>query len=204
MKLNKKLNVKHIKLFEGFISESSDLLLEDNYGANKADIIAKYIKENPKAKAAAQNCKTLWHAMRGHGTDEDAILSVFSKLKTKAELVQLIALWDLFDFSYNAAGGAGLGHVWDVITGKQDAFTKQVSNAWNRYPAGIKDALSSLDFWNKPETKNMDAWNKAREDFYKKNPQLRLTKLSYWLKEELDDEEIAKLNAIVKKFGMKF
>jgi hypothetical protein len=50
----------------------------------------------------------------------------------------------------------------------------------------------------------MDAWSKAREDFYKKNPELKLTKLSYWLKEELDEKELAKLNGIIKKFGMKF
>jgi hypothetical protein len=200
--------MKHIQLFENF-TESSDQLLEVNTSdyLSKASIIGKYIKENPKAKAAAENCKAIWEAMQGTGTDEAAILSVFSKLKTKAELIQIIALWDLFDFNYMSAttGGSGLGSlVWDVLSGRQDAFTKQVSNAWNRYPASIKDTLSSLDFWNKPETKNIDAWNKAREDFYKKNPKLKPTKLSYWLKEELDEEEIAKLNTVIKKFGMKF
>ena len=194
--------MKHIQLFENF-TESSDQLLEGSYERIEASIIGNYIKEDPKAKAAAENCRALWKAMQGTGTDEAAILSVFSKLKTKAELIQIIALWDLFDFDY-LAGGSGLGGVWDVLSGRQDAFTKQVSNAWNRYPAAMKDTLSSMDFWNKPETKNMDAWNKAREDFYKKNPKLKQTKLSYWLKEELDEEEIAKLNTVIKKFGMKF
>jgi hypothetical protein len=195
--------MKHIQLFENFI-ESSDQLLETRYERHKASIIGKYIKENPKAKAAAENCKTLWKAMEGTGTDENAIFSVFSKLKTKAELIQIIALWDLFDFNYTTGNGSGLSGFWDGLSGRQDAFTKQISNAWNRYPALLKDTISNLDFWNKTETKNLDAWNKAREDFYKKNPELKLTKLSYWLKEELDEKELAKLNGIIKKFGMKF
>ena len=194
--------MKHIQLFENFI-ESSDQLLETKYERRKASIIGKYIKENPKAKAAAENCKTLWRAMKGTGTDENAIFSVFSKLKTKTELIQIIALWDLFDFNY-ISNGSGLGGFWEGLSGRQDAFTKQVSNAWNRYPALLKDTISNLDFWNSGESKNMDAWNKAREDFYKKNPELKLTKLSYWLKEELDEKELAKLNGIIKKFGMKF
>lgn len=194
--------MKHIQLFENFI-ESSDQLLETKYERRKASIIGKYIKENPKAKAAAENCKTLWKAMEGTGTDENAIFSVFSKLKTKTELIQIIALWDLFDFNY-ISNGSGLGGFWEGLSGRQDAFTKQVSNAWNRYPALLKDTISNLDFWNSGESKNMDAWNKAREDFYKKNPELKLTKLSYWLKEELDEKELAKLNGIIKKFGMKF
>ena len=33
---------------------------------------------------------------------------------------------------------------------------------------------------------------------------MKSTALSYWLKEELDEEELAKVNSIIKKFGMKF
>jgi len=59
--------MKHIKLFEGFITESSDQLLEGSYERNKASIIGKYIKENPKAKAAAENCKAIWESNARHG-----------------------------------------------------------------------------------------------------------------------------------------
>jgi glycine betaine/choline ABC-type transport system substrate-binding protein len=68
----------------------------------------------------------------------------------------------------------------------------------------MQDVLLSLKFWDKPGAVNLKAWETAREDFYKKHPELKSTKLSYWLKEELDEKELAKLNAIVKKFGVKY
>jgi hypothetical protein len=196
--------MKYIKLYETFDS-SAEPILEDAYNRNKVAVIAKYIKDNPAAKQAAENCKTLWKAMQGTGTDEDAIFSVFSKIKTKAELIQLMALWDLFDFNYSSGGGSGLAFFGELVSGRVDAFSKQVSNRWNIFPAMMKDVISSMNFWKKDGgTGNVEAYWKAREEFYKKNPNLRLTKLSYWLKEELNEEELAKLNGIVKKFGVKF
>ena len=195
--------MKHIKLYESFNSDGEDLIFE-NWSGSKFKALEDYVKKNPEAKAASKRCETLYKAMEGTGTDESAIYGVFSKLKTKAELVQLIAIWDILDVNYIEAAGSGLGGILDFFTGRDDAFSKQASNKWNLYSSVMKDTLSKLAFWNKPGTPNVDAYIKHRDAFYKKHPDMKSTKLSFWLKEELNGEEIAKLNKIIKKFGIQF
>ena len=190
--------MKHIKLFEAFSDEHGVL---NELGSKESDpkVIVDFFKKNPKAKQAAGNCKALLKAMRGTGTDEDAVYAVFSKIKTKEELIELSSIWDLLGLEYDKY--QGIGSLIPALIGTPDAFTKHVSNQWKLYPLTIKDIFSS---WDKNEHKNVNAYYKAREDYYKKNPNMKSTALSYWLKEELDEEELAKVNSIIKKFGMKF
>ena len=139
------------------------------------------------------------------GTDEAAIFSVFSKIKTKGEMIQLMAIWDMNGWSYGnvSTNAADLRYFINFLTGRDDAYGKKVSNRINLLGRKMKDLFITPGFWNSPSSPAADAYMKARAEWFKKNPSQQKTNLFYWLREELDTEELAKLNGIIKKFGMK-
>lgn len=200
--------MKHVKLFEDFLFEGGPVIATQGQEViTVTKQIADYIKKSPTAKTSVQYCMTLMKAMGGSGTDEAAIFSVFSKIKTKGEMVHLIAIWDMCDYNYNAEGQnilvAYLKALSKMFTGKLGEFEKKVSGRLDKMGSWAKDTLNSLDFWNKADTRATDAYWKARAAWYKKYPNQRETSLFYWLREDLNEEELAKLNGMIKKFGMK-
>ncbi len=181
--------MQHLLEFEIF-----DPLYEDEVSFRTAlKNLDFYIKQNPAGKKVAEDCKTLLKAMKGMGTDEDAIYGVFNSIKTKDEMNRLLVLWDTLGCNYESSA--------------QNYFVS-IAKAWSstfqHFPKFMKDVILNMKFWDKPQQTEMDKYLKAKEEWYKKNPQARATSLSYWLKEELDAKELAKVNAIVKKFGIKF
>ena len=200
--------MKHVKLFEDFLFEGGPVVVTS--GQEVIEVtkqIADYIKKSPKAKKSFDYTVTLFKAMSGSGTDEAAIFSVFSKIKTKGEMIQIMAFWDMFDFNYDFSGQnilVSTGRLMKkIFTGNLGEYDKKVSGRLDRMGSWAKDTLNSLDFWNKADTRATDAYYKARSAWYKKYPNQRVTSLFYWLREDLNEEELAKINGIIKKFGMK-
>ncbi len=211
--------MKHITLFENYFeSDSSHLFEADNRLTQTAEMIQEYIKKNPQGKIVAKSCLELFKAMDGLGTDEDAIYSVFTKIKSKEELGQLIAIWDVLGRDYDKSDITEIiRSVGNFFAGRGDAYAKEISNSWNMFPLGMKDfykgMLGTLTGDKQKYTeyaKGKDAgplvtgYLKARGDFFKKYPAKMSTSLSYWLREELDEEALAKVNGIIKKFGVQF
>jgi hypothetical protein len=204
--------MKHVRLFEDFLFEfelphkeyqkRQQKEEEERYqtASKKIDAI---IKKSPKAKLSVQYCNTLKDAMSGDGTDEAKIFSVFSKIKTKGEMIQIMAIWDMCDYNYDKAQGVFGSFARHMKGGEGDAYDKKVSGRLDKMGRWAKDTLNSLDFWNKADTRATDAYYKERAAWFKKNPTQQKTSLFYWLREELDSEELAKLNGMIKKFGMK-
>ena len=198
--------MKHIRLFEDFLFEGEpDVGKKFLGGVVVSQQVVDYIKKSPKAKQSLEYCKTLATAMQSFGTDEAAIFSVFSKIKTKGEMIQLMAIWDMNGWSYGnvSTNAADLRYFINFLTGRDDAYGKKVSNRINLLGRKMKDLFITPGFWNSPSSPAADAYMKARAEWFKKNPSQQKTNLFYWLREELDTEELAKLNGIIKKFGMK-
>ena len=200
--------MKHVKLFEDFLFEGDPVVVTS--GQEVIEVtkqVADYIKKSPKAKKSFDYTVTLFKAMTGSGTDEAAIFSVFSKIKTKGEMVQIMAFWDMFDFNYNYSGQnmivGALKIFAKILTGNFGEYEKKVSGRLDKMGSWAKNTLNNLDFWNKADTRSTDAYYKARSAWYKKYPNQRETSLFYWLREDLNEEELAKLNGMIKKFGMK-
>ena len=206
--------MKHVRLFEDFLFEfespkeyqkKQQKAEEERYQTASKKIDA-LIKKSPKAKLSLEYCYTLYNAMFGDGTDEAKIFSVFSKIKTKGEMIQVMAIWDMNNYDYDKAQGifgSFASSAKQLFTGNSDAYDKKVSGRLDKMGRWAKDTLNSLDFWNKADTRATDAYYKERAAWFKKNPTQQKTSLFYWLREELDTEELAKLNGIIKKFGMK-
>jgi hypothetical protein len=209
--------MKHITLFENYSSHLFEE--EDNRLTQTAEMIQEYIKKNPQGKIVAKSCLELFKAMDGLGTDEDAIYSVFTKIKSKEELVQLIAIWDVVGGDYDKSDITEIfKSVGNFFAGRGDAYAKEISNRWNMFSLGMKDFYKGMlgtltgdkQKYTEYGTKGKDAgplvtgYLKAREDFFKKYPAKKSTSLSYWLREELDEEALAKVNGIIKKFGVQF
>ena len=198
--------MKHIRLFEDILFEGEpDVGKKFFGGVVVSQQVVDYIKKSPKAKQSLEYCKTLATAMDRFGTDEAAIFSVFSKIKTKGEMIQLMAIWDMNGWSYGnvVTSAADLKNFINFFTGRDDAYGKKVSNRINLLGRKMKDLFITPGFWNSPSSPAADAYMKARAEWFKKNPSQQKTNLFYWLREELDTEELAKLNGIIKKFGMK-
>jgi hypothetical protein len=156
----------------------------------------------------------------GLGTDEDAIYSVFTKIKSKEELVKLIALWDVMGRDYDISDVTEFFKtIVNFFAGRGDAFEKEISNKWNLFPLQMKDQFNGMFGFVTGKDKQkyteygtqghvagplVTGYLKAREDFFKKFPAKKSTALSYWLREELDEEALAKVNGIIKKFGVQF
>ena len=191
--------MKHVKLFENFLFEKTVDKLE------LAKKIKSLIQKSPLAMKSVGYCTTLYKAMKGFTTDEAAIYSVFSKIKTKGEMIQVIAIWDMCvsnmqDLALANEIFAGEGN---NTTGDYDL--ELIANNLDKMGQPIKDTLNNLDFWNKADTRSTDAYMKARAAYYKSSagPKFkRKTTLVWWLREDLEDEELAKLNGMIKKFGM--
>jgi hypothetical protein len=206
--------MKHVELFEDFLLEwespkeyqkRQEKEEEERY-QTASKKIAAIIKKSPKALLSVQYCDTLMTAMVGDGTDEAKIFSVFSKIKTKGEMIQIMAIWDMCDYNYDKAQGifgSFAKSVKDFFTGGDTAYDKKVSGRLDKMGRWAKDTLNSLDFWNKADTRATDAYYKERAAWFKKNPTQQKTSLFYWLREELDSGELAKVNGMIKKFGMK-
>ena len=201
--------MKHLELFEDFLFEGDPVY---GRGTPPSDAIvtkgiADLIKKSPKAKQSVEYCRQLVDTMRGFGTDESKIYSIFSKIKTKGEMIQIMAIWDMCDYNYDFQGQnilVSTGRLMKkIFTGNLGEYDKKVSGRLDRMGSWAKDTLNSLDFWNKADTRATDAYYKERAAWFKKNPTQQKTSLFYWLREELDTEELAKLNGIIKKFGMK-
>ena len=199
--------MEHVKLFEDFLFEADPVAVTRGQKAIPvSQQLFDYIKKSPKAKKSWEYCTSLLKAMAGLGTDEDLIFSVFSKIKTKGELIQIMAIWDMCDYNYEGAvnGDAGaFSRMGKFLTGNYDAYDKKVSGRLDKMGRWAKDTLNSLDFWNKADTRATDSYYKERAAWFKKNPTQQKTSLFYWLREDLSSEELAKLNGIIKKFGMK-
>ena len=209
--------MKHVKLFEDFLFEGDPVVVTKGQKViTVSKKIMDLIKKSPKAKKSLEYCLTLLKAMAGGGTDEAAIFSVFSKIKTKGELIQIMAVWDMCNYHYEGDVNGGAG-AWERIKnmsllkmiglgdeyGNSDAYDKNVSGRLDKMGRWAKDTLNSLDFWNKADTRATDAYYKERAAWFKKNPNQQKTSLFYWLREDLSSEELAKLNGMIKKFGMK-
>jgi hypothetical protein len=196
--------MKHIELFENFLFEADPVMVTKGQKVIQVSKqVADYIRKSPKAKKSLEYCTTLLKAMSGSGTDEAAIFSVFSKIKTKGEMVQIMAIWDMCDYNYNFSGQNMLASAL-LIPFNNDAYDKNfVSGRLDKMGRWAKDTLNSLDFWNKADTRATDAYYKARAAWYKKYPSQNVTSLFYWLREDLNEEELAKINGMIKKFGMK-
>jgi hypothetical protein len=199
--------MKHVKLFEDFLFEGDPVVVtKDQKVITVTKQIADLIKKSPKAIKSVEYCSILAEAMLGSGTDEAAIFSVFSKIKTKGEMIQIIAIWDMLGYNYTGEtqGWAGLlGVLKKRLIGEGDAYLKKVAGRLDVMGRWAKDTFNSLDFWNKADTRAMDAYYKERAAWYKKYPSQQSTSLFYWLREELNEEELAKINGMIKKFGMK-
>jgi hypothetical protein len=199
--------MKHVKLFEDFLFEGDPVPAGwGRKGIPMSTKVFDYIKKSPKAIKSVQYCNTLLKAMAGKGTDEAAIFSVFSKIKTKGELIQIMAIWDMCDYNYEGAVNgdvAAFSRMGNFLTGKFDAYDKKFSGRLDQMGRWAKDTFNSLDFWNKADTRATDAYYKERAAWFKKNPSQQKTSLFYWLREDLNEEELAKLNGMIKKFGMK-
>ena len=211
--------MKHIKLFENYFeSDNSSQLFEGDSEKAVIESLQKYLKNDPQGKLVADSCLELFKAMDGLGTDEDAIYSVFTKIKSKEELAKLIALWDIMDREYEKSDFTEIfKSVGNFISGRRDAFAKEISNRWNMFPLAMKDHFNGMFGFvtgNKQKYTEyakghvagplVTGYLKAREDFFKKFPAKKSTALSYWLREELDEEALAKVNGIIKKFGVQF
>ena len=196
--------MKHVELFENFLFEgefSSDINTQK---------IADIIKKSPKASQSVEYCRVLVDSMIGFGTDEAKLFSIFSKIKTKGEMVQLMAIWDMMGLNYDSDKQTNLALMGTVVkliggklTGSDDAYARQVSNRINLLGRRVQRRMMNLDFWNRGGNTAANSYMKVRAEWYKKNPSQQKTSLFYWLREELDTEELAKLNGIIKKFGMK-
>ena len=200
--------MKHVELFEDFLFEGDPAVVTKGQEViTVSKQIADYIKKSPKAKKSFEYCTTLVEAMSGSGTDEAAIFSVFSKIKTKGEMIQIMAIWDMCDYNYDLQGQnilVSTGRLMKkIFTGNYTEYDKKVSGRLDRMGRWAKDTLNSLDFWNKADTRATDAYFKERAAWYKKYPTQKETSLFYWLREDLNEEELAKLNGMIKKFGMK-
>jgi hypothetical protein len=198
--------MKHVKLFEDFLFEGDVPVIKGQNAIPVSKQVFAYIKKSPKAKKSWEYCTALLKAMAGKGTDEAAIFSVFSKIKTKGELIQIMAIWDMCDYNYEGAVNGDVGawsRMGNFLTGKFDAYDKKFSGRLDQMGRWAKDTFNSLDFWNKADTRAMDAYYKERAAWFKKNPSQQKTSLFYWLREELNEEELAKINGMIKKFGMK-
>lgn len=190
--------MQHVLEFDGFLNEA-------NSPQKAMGILAEYVRNNPAGKKLAADCQVLVKAMRGMGTKEDAIMNVFKSLKSKDEFVKLLALWDSLDLNYEQSGEHILGSIFKAFSGTGGAYEKNVSNRWNILSPTMKDICSKAAFWNsKGGSSETEKYLKARKEWYAKNPKMKETSLNYWLKEELDSSELADLNAIIKKFGVKF
>ena len=215
--------MKHITLFENYFeSDNSSQLFEGIGEASRrfTEDLQKYVKNNPQGKIVANSCLELFKAMDGLGTDEDAVYSVFAKIKSKEELAKLIALWDIMDRTYKTSDVAEMiRSLGNLMAGRGDAFAKEISNRWNMFGLGMQDFYKGMigfatggdkQKYTEYGTKGKDAgplvtgYLKAREDFFKKYPDKASTSLSYWLREELDEEDLAKVNGMIKKFGIQF
>ena len=211
--------MKHIKLFENYFeSDNSSQLFEGDSEKAVIESLQKYLKNDPQGKLVADSCLELFKAMDGLGTDEDAVYSVFTKIKSKEELAKLIALWDIMDRGYESSDFTEIfKSVGNFISGRRDAFAKEISNRWNMFPLAMKDHFNGMFGFvtgNKQKYTEyakghvagplVTGYLKAREDFFKKFPAKKSTALSYWLREELDEEALAKVNGIIKKFGVQF
>ena len=208
--------MKHITLFENYFeSDNSSQLFEGNGEGWRifTEYLQKYVKNNPQGKIVANSCLELFQAMDGLGTDEDAVYSVFAKIKSKEELAKLIALWDVMGRDYETSDVAEMiRSLGNLMAGRGDAFAKEISNKWNLFPLAMKDTFSGMfDFdsgWGKKKVYAtgplVTGYLKARADFFKKYPAKASTSLSYWLREELDEEDLAKVNGMIKKFGIQF
>ena len=213
--------MKHITLFENYFESDSSHLFE-GFGAalrGFTEDLQEYVKNNPQGKIIAKSCLELFKAMDGLGTDEDAIDQVFTKIKSKEELVKLIALWDVMGRDYDKSDITEIfKSIGNFFAGRGDAYAKEISNRWNMFSLGMKDFYKGMlgtltgdkQKYTEYGTKGKDAgplvtgYLKAREDFFKKFPAKKSTALSYWLREELDEEALAKVNGIIKKFGVQF
>jgi hypothetical protein len=199
--------MKHVELFENFLFEGGPVpVVQGQKGIPVSQKVFDYIKKSPKAKKSWEYCTYLLKAMAGKGTDEALIFSVFSKIKTKAELIQIMAIWDMLDYNYEGAINgdvAAFSRMGNFLTGKGDAYDKKFSGRLDQMGRWAKDTFNSLDFWNKADTRATDAYYKERAAWFKKNPTQQKTSLFYWLREDLNEEELAKLNGMIKKFGMK-
>jgi hypothetical protein len=204
--------MKHVRLFEEFLGFESPNEIQKRLQKEEAERyrnaskkIDAIIKKSPKAKLSVQYCTYLLKAMSGDGTDEAKIFSVFSKIKTKGEMIQIMAIWDMCDYNYDKSQGfwGRFAKEMGSIFGNSNEYDKKVSGRLDKMGRWAKDTLNSLDFWNKADTRATDAYYKERAAWYKKYPSQQSTSLFYWLREELDSEELAKLNGIIKKFGMK-
>ena len=214
--------MKHITLFENYFeSDNSSQLFEGIGEALRifTEDLQKYVKNNPQGKLIANSCLELFKAMDGLGTDEDAVYSVFAKIKSKEELAKLIALWDIMDRTYKKSDIAEMiRSLGNLMAGRGDAFAKEISNKWNMFPLAMKDHFNGMfgfatggdkqkyTEYAKGHTAGplVTGYLKAREDFFKKYPAKKSTSLSYWLREELDEEALAKVNGMIKKFGIQF
>jgi hypothetical protein len=200
--------MKHIELFENFLFEADPVMVTKGQKVIQVSKqVADYIKKSPKAMKSVEYCNTLVKAMAGSGTDEAAIFSVFSKIKTKGEMIQILAIWDMLGYNYDVSGQGGaantLRFIGKLIMGNIDEYDKKVSGRLDKMGRWAKDTFNSLDFWNKADTRATDAYYKERAAWYKKYPSQRSTSLFYWLREDLNEEELAKINGMIKKFGMK-
>jgi hypothetical protein len=199
--------MKHVKLFENFLFEGDPVPLpQGQRGIPVSRQLYDYIKKSPKGEKSWKYCTYLLKAMAGKGTDEALIFSVFSKIKTKGELIQIMAIWDMCDYNYEGAingDTAAWSRMSNFFTGKWDAYEKKFSGRLDKMGRWAKDTLNSLDFWNKADTRATDAYYKERAAWFKKNPTQQKTSLFYWLREDLNEEELAKINGMIKKFGMK-
>jgi len=214
--------MKHITLFENYFESDSSHLSEGIGRAKQlfTEDLQEYVKKNPQGKIIANSCLELFKAMDGLGTDEDAIDQVFTKIKSKEELVKLIALWDVMGRDYDKSDITEIfKSIGNFFAGRGDAFEKEISNKWNLFPLGMKDQFNGMFGFVTGKDKQkyteygtqghvagplVTGYLKAREDFFKKFPAKKSTALSYWLREELDEEALAKVNGIIKKFGVQF
>ena len=214
--------MKHITLFENYFeSDNSSHLFEGIGEALRrfTEDLQKYVKNNPQGKLIANSCLELFKAMDGLGTDEDAVYSVFAKIKSKEELVKLIALWDIMDRDYETSDITEIfKSIGNFFAGRGDELAKEISNRYNMFPLAMKDHFNGMfgfatgdkQKYTEYGTKGhyagplVTGYMKSREDFFKKFPAKKSTSLSYWLREELDEEALAKVNGMIKKFGVQF
>lgn len=191
--------MKHIFEFEAFS------LHEENTVKTAFKNLEEFIQKNPTGKKLAEDCQKLVKAMRGAGTDEDAIMDVFKSIKSKDELVKLLALWDSMDINYEKSAQDFFTGLYKTFSGQSGSYEKTVKNRWNLVSSGMRDVFSNLDFWNAPSgSPEVQKYLAIRKAWYDKNPNMKETSLSYWLKEELDESELKELNDILKKFGFSF
>ncbi len=189
--------MRHLSNFENFS-------LNESQSGHKAMKFLDLAKKDPAVKKYAEDCEKLVKSMSGAGTNEDKIMEVFKSLKSKEELGKLLAMWDSLDLNYEKSGENFFVSFAKIFSGTSGAYEKQVKNRYNIMSPWMKDIIDTAQFWKERGGTNVDAYFKARKEWYDKNPNQKETSLNYWLKEELNDEEMKNLNDIVKKWGVKF